>query len=98
MVLADETGLKRFEEGVRRTWQYCEFFPKPANIRNLIPPPQMSDGERWSAELKDLMRRKKEGEKFYTLNDVFSEVARRILAGELKPKAPGWIEWARNYK
>lgn len=98
LVLADEVGLMRFTDGVRRTWQYCEFFPKPINIRELMPSPRMKDGERWNQELRGLEQRKRAGEKFYTLADVFSAVASKIRTGAIKPKNPSWFEWAKQFK
>lgn len=96
--LAKEIGIDRFSEAVRRARSYSKFMPSVADIREYIPAPHLNDGEKWNAELKELIRRKKAGEKFYTLADVFKEVARRIKTGEIKPSDKGWYEWAARFK
>lgn len=98
LVVAEESGFMRFEAGVHRTWQYCEFFPKTVNIRELMPPPRMADGERWNRELRELQARKLAGEKFYTMGDVLEEFANRIRSGKIRPRDPNWIEWAKHFK
>ncbi len=96
--LAAEVGILRFTDGVRRSWQNCEFFPKPVNIREFLPVPRLRDGEQWNRELRELQERQRDGEKFYTLGDVFSAVASQIRTGKIKPSNPQWFEWAKQFK
>lgn len=102
LTLAEEVGLSRFEEGVRRTWQYREFFPKPKNIREFIPPPKMRDGEKWNRELRDLKQRQDAGEKFYTLADVFKEFCNQVESGKVKGRdergQKALQEWAKKFR
>lgn len=91
-----EVGLARFVEGVKRARNYSNFFPMMADIVPLIPG-RNDDGAAMKREWRELWRRKEAGEKFYTIQDVFSEFARRIKSGEIKPRDAGWIEWAKKY-
>jgi hypothetical protein len=97
-VLAKEAGFARFEQCIHRSWQYCEFFPKTVNIRELLPSPRLADGERWNLELRELQARQSAGEKFYTMGDVLETFADQIRSGKVKPRDPNWIEWAKNFK
>jgi len=100
--LADEVGILRFTDGVRRSWQHCEFFPKPVNIREFIQPPKMRDGEAWNRELRHFEQCKRDGEKFYSLADVLVEFRKRVESGKVKghdEKAQKTLEaWAKMLK
>lgn len=96
--MAAFVGLERFVEGVKRARMQGHYFPLIADIRPMIPDKPLPDGERWKKELRELTARKNCGEKFYTIQDVFKEVARRIKAREIKPTNPSWYEWAAKFK
>lgn len=93
----DRVGFARFEAGVKRARSYEEFFPHVSKIDALIPERAGSSGEDWNAELKELIAQKKAGVKFYTIQDVFTEVAHRITDGRIKPRNPTWFEWAAKF-
>lgn len=70
--LAKEFGRKRFEFAVRRCWTEILFFPKPAEIRERIPP-NMDGANEVTREMDELRRRRDNGEKFYSLADLAKE-------------------------
>jgi hypothetical protein len=94
---AGEVGFKRFELGVKRARSQGNYFPMICDIAPMIPDSASKD-EAWEKEFNDLVRRRRAGEKFYTIADVFEAVAGKVLNGEIKPTDPGWYEWAKHFK
>lgn len=91
-----QVGLKRFTEGVIRARSYCKFFPLIAEIKELTPEHRDAN-EQLAREMRHLEARKAAGEKFYTLEDVFREVAERINRGEINPSDPAMKVWAKKF-
>lgn len=94
--LCQEVGWQRFETAVKRARTYGNFFPAISQIREMVPAPKQEAAD-IRRELRELEQRRDAGEKFYTLQDVFKEVAQRIKAGKIKPRNPQWIEWAKHF-
>jgi len=92
----DQVGWERFSAGAKRARSCSDFFPTINLIRQMTPEPR-NESRDVSREMDELKRRKAAGEKFYTLSDVFLEVATRIKAGRIKPSDPSWLEWAVKF-
>jgi hypothetical protein len=95
--LASQVGMNRFIQGVKRARVYCKFFPLAADISELLPGPRVKPAEEVLFDLRDCERRKKAGEKFYTIGDVLEEVARRINTGRVNPTDKAWGVWAGQH-
>lgn len=95
--LAEEVGMNRFIEAVKRTRGHSRFFPLAADIREMVPAPRIPSAEKVLFDIRDCERRKRAGEKFYTIGDVLEEVAMRIASGRVKPTDTAWGVWAGQH-
>lgn len=81
--LCAQVGYQRFEEGVKRARSYFDFFPKVSQIKKMVPEPHQDEAAR-KREWSELHRRREQGEKFYTLADVFKEFCNQVESGKIK--------------